>query len=406
LDALLSRDPDAEPLSSPMPHADDNASTKLLTRARHEVHLCYEKESAVHPMPTGEVDVSYTIEATGRVTRVEVVRGLTPALDRCIERVIVGLQFPPRTSGMRVTYPYVFRGPTCADAFEAFRNAVMHDPHTPNVLAAVRGLVLAVRGVPSCQPALEWRLRELAFNWLLEDHHHVLLPAVRELLELHAAEFPKAPSAGLVQYHLGTVIATLTHCGCAGRQHDPTEWQRASVAFGRAAAIGGVEMLDWRQTRIPLVQGARRGEAICLAAVADPFVAPVDERAKAASAIAAYLAKTTDRDQRGDLAIRQEILESVALDQLTAMVSNEQISYDLQIVALELLVRRLADLAAGEARTTRASGLRRLAVVEQYAKSWPTFARCTAELEATGPAPACSREREGRYRWAESADIR
>ncbi len=72
------------------------------------IQYCYEKELLHQPKLQGRIEVKYTIGTNGRVSQTTV-KGLTPAMTSCIEKVLKKMQFPKPIGGgvVVVRYPFV-----------------------------------------------------------------------------------------------------------------------------------------------------------------------------------------------------------------------------------------------------------------------------------------------------------
>lgn len=72
---------------------------------------CYEQHLKSNPTLRGRAMMRFVIDPSGAVAKASVVESTlaSPELERCLERAVMQLQFPPRTGGPAiVNYPFIF----------------------------------------------------------------------------------------------------------------------------------------------------------------------------------------------------------------------------------------------------------------------------------------------------------
>ena len=89
----------------------DAAGVAAVLRQRiHVIRECYEAALLVDRRLHGRLDVQFTIDASGRISRIST-RGFaeTPAFTECVVRVLVPLQFPqPEGGSVEFSFPFNF----------------------------------------------------------------------------------------------------------------------------------------------------------------------------------------------------------------------------------------------------------------------------------------------------------
>ncbi len=76
------------------------------------INRCYESARRDEPELAGKVSVRFAVVRKGTVHAVQVLENTTgsPAVERCVARVVSNIRFPSRRSGksLRFTFPFVF----------------------------------------------------------------------------------------------------------------------------------------------------------------------------------------------------------------------------------------------------------------------------------------------------------
>ncbi|WP_045119474.1 AgmX/PglI C-terminal domain-containing protein [Haliangium ochraceum] len=83
---------------------------RYIRRQRRPITHCYEKQLAKQPTLSGTVVATFDIEPQGRVRNASA-EGMSPAVSRCVARVVRRIVFPRSKTGgsVRVRYPFVFQ---------------------------------------------------------------------------------------------------------------------------------------------------------------------------------------------------------------------------------------------------------------------------------------------------------
>jgi predicted Ser/Thr protein kinase len=98
---------------SPLDRELSYAVVESIVKARKaDVAACYDDTRLVEPDLEGELATEFWVDETGHVVDVKLGNGLRPGLDRCVERVLRSMAFPPAAKGsgvVRARYPFTFR---------------------------------------------------------------------------------------------------------------------------------------------------------------------------------------------------------------------------------------------------------------------------------------------------------
>ena len=84
----------------------------IVKSRKADVAACYDDTRLVEPDLEGELATEFWVDETGRVVDVKLGKGLRPGLDRCVEKVLRSMTFPPAAKGsgvVRARYPFTFR---------------------------------------------------------------------------------------------------------------------------------------------------------------------------------------------------------------------------------------------------------------------------------------------------------
>ncbi|MEM7137327.1 MAG: AgmX/PglI C-terminal domain-containing protein [Myxococcota bacterium] len=97
---------------APRGHLDAFVVRDKIKRDLPKINRCYESALRSEPELEGKVSVRFAVARAGTVNGVHVVENTTgsPAVERCVARVVGTFRFPSRRKGqsVRFTFPFVF----------------------------------------------------------------------------------------------------------------------------------------------------------------------------------------------------------------------------------------------------------------------------------------------------------
>lgn len=86
---------------------------RVITRVQSQAKYCYERELTKNPNLSGKITTTFEIGPTGAVTWVRVAESTmgNATVEKCLERVVQRLRFPPCQGGgtAEITYPWIFK---------------------------------------------------------------------------------------------------------------------------------------------------------------------------------------------------------------------------------------------------------------------------------------------------------